>query len=603
MPSSDDVLESSSSRNLRSKTSLKAASSGTFGGVLIPPKSSANASAKMTPRTIAPDSLSSGSNLQSPISRSRESSVEYQTPDTSAPGTTAGSTAGAKKSGPSSKALGKRRMVHSTPAPDTSGDADLALSMQFAEEANNDDEYDDDDVPIMAASSKRKSRTAAPELQPKKKFKPSSSSTFEAKPRRPQRKARASAEQAMSVGVSILHDSEESPLSELDSEFKTEPEAASPLFSDSEASQASNNEDEVSASGSVPLLTFEPSRLARRRHQWRETRAQRERKKLEKAHPEVETMWDELRAKPLITPKEAKQPLDITRQLKGFQLEGLNWMKKQEQTEWKGGLLGDEMGMGKTIQAVSLIMSDYPAKNPTLVVVPPVALVQWTNEINDYTDGKLKVLFYHGTNAKAKKMPVRELKKYDVILISYSSLESIHRKETKGWDRGEDLVKEDSAIHAIHYHRLILDEAHSIKSRTTGVAKACFALTSDFKWCMSGTPVQNRIGEFFSLLRFLEVKPFANYFCKTCACSSLHWSTDASHRCTHCGHRSFEHVSMFNQEILNPIISAEAEEDSRKAAFEKLRLLTDHIMLRRMKRDYTASMVSLLLVASNDQRH
>ena len=56
-------------------------------------------------------------------------------------------------------------------------------------------------------------------------------------------------------------------------------------------------------------------------------------------------------------------------------------MRKQEQSQWKGGLLGDEMGMGKTIQAVSLVMSDYPAKHPTLVVVPPVALMQWSAEI------------------------------------------------------------------------------------------------------------------------------------------------------------------------------------------------------------------------------
>ena len=66
---------------------------------------------------------------------------------------------------------------------------------------------------------------------------------------------------------------------------------------------------------------------------------------------------------------QAMQPDTITRRLKSFQLEGLDWMTKQEKSQWKGGLLGDEMGMGKTIQAVSLIMSDYPAKDPTLVVV------------------------------------------------------------------------------------------------------------------------------------------------------------------------------------------------------------------------------------------
>ena len=56
-------------------------------------------------------------------------------------------------------------------------------------------------------------------------------------------------------------------------------------------------------------------------------------------------------------------------------------MMKQEKTQWRGGLLGDEMGMGKTIQAVSLLMSDYPVGKPSLVVVPPVALMQWQSEI------------------------------------------------------------------------------------------------------------------------------------------------------------------------------------------------------------------------------
>lgn len=80
-------------------------------------------------------------------------------------------------------------------------------------------------------------------------------------------------------------------------------------------------------------------------------------------------MWIDLEAVPLIKPTQVVQPDTITRKLKSFQLEGLDWMMKQEKSQWKGGLLGDEMGMGKTIQAVSLIMSDYPAKDPTLVVV------------------------------------------------------------------------------------------------------------------------------------------------------------------------------------------------------------------------------------------
>ena len=331
------------------------------------------------------------------------------------------------------------------------------------------------------------------------------------------------------------------------------------------------------------------TRWRQRMQEGMDSRAVRERAKLEKAHPEILTMWNDLKDVPVIIPVQAEQPETITRQLKSFQLEGLDWMMKQEKSKWKGGLLGDEMGMGKTIQAVSLIMSDYPAKEPTLVVVPPVALMQWQNEIKEYTNGKLKVLVYHNTNPKVKQMTTKDLKSHDVIMISYSGLESIYRKESKGWKRDDGLIKENSRIHAIKYHRLVLDEAHSIKSRTTGVAKACFALKADYKWCLSGTPVQNRIGEFFSLLRFLQITPFACYFCKSCPCAELHWAQDAKKMCSTCKHSGFSHVSIFNQELLNPITQG-ADPELRREGLKKLRLITDRIMLRRMKRDNTASM-------------
>lgn len=92
-------------------------------------------------------------------------------------------------------------------------------------------------------------------------------------------------------------------------------------------------------------------------------------------------MWDDLKNTPPITPVLAEQPPGISRTLKSYQLEGLNWMLQQEKSQYKGGLLGDEMGMGKTIQAVSLLVSDYPVGKQSLVVVPPVALMQWQSEI------------------------------------------------------------------------------------------------------------------------------------------------------------------------------------------------------------------------------
>ncbi|KAK2836883.1 hypothetical protein FQN49_006626 [Arthroderma sp. PD_2] len=317
------------------------------------------------------------------------------------------------------------------------------------------------------------------------------------------------------------------------------------------------------------------------------TRAEKERKKLETQHPEIIDMWEKLEDTPILAPPAAAQPEGINRKLKPFQLEGLSWMRAQEESEWRGGLLGDEMGMGKTIQAVSLLMSDYPVGLPSLVVVPPVALMQWQAEIDSYTDGKLKVFIYHAANTKVKNITAKELKTYDVIMVSYSGLESMHRKEVKGWKRDGGLVKGTSMLHSIDFHRLILDEAHNIKQRTTSVARACFALKSKYKWCLSGTPVQNRIGEFFSLLRFLEVQPFACYFCKSCKCQALHWSQDVQKKCTLCKH---SHVSVFNQEILNPITEGRFNVTKRKEALDKLRLITDRIMLRRVKKDHTSSM-------------
>jgi DNA repair protein RAD16 len=202
---------------------------------------------------------------------------------------------------------------------------------------------------------------------------------------------------------------------------------------------------------------------------WAERKAERraalDRSRLEAHHPELLTMWKDLEDLPAIKTDRAPQPANISRELKPFQLEGLSWMQAMEKTAWGGGLLGDEMGMGKTIQAVSLIMSDYPAKNPSLVLIPPVALMQWQQEIGDYTDGTLKTFVFHSTNKSTKGMSVKELKKYDVILMSYNSLESMFRHQEKGFKRKEEQHFQKSVIHQIHFHRVILDEAHNIKVR------------------------------------------------------------------------------------------------------------------------------------------
>ena len=591
-------------------SSPSATRAGAFRGVFVAEPSKGTRTRKQRASTSA-----SSSALTSPESHSTAN--ESDTPDTSVATTPALSTGMGKRSKQTSSALkiemtqdtdqdaavaralqeqeyniddarkGKKRGTKTINKDISIRDSDDDSALSSAEDLWSQDEMSPDDEPPP-----KKRKTVFSRAQPKSKGKVRQGAPG------PKRSARSSAQQARkklaTAGPIVVSDSESdfSGDSSLDVGFLRGEFGGDSSEAESESSSA------TPPSAAIPTIAPRsraqhrarlPRQRSRRPRHGFATRAEYERYRLEVAHPAIKTMWDELALVPQIAREAAKQPQSITRSLKSFQLEGLNWMREQEKSQWGGGLLGDEMGMGKTIQAVSLIMSDYPQKQPTLVVVPPVALMQWSSEINEYTDGKLKVLVYHGSNTKAKKMSVKELMQFDVIMISYSSLESIHRKETKGWSREDKIVKEDSPVHAISFHRVILDEAHSIKSRTTGVAKACFALSGTYKWCLSGTPVQNRIGEFFSLLRFLRVSPFANYFCKNCDCSVLHWSVDKSYRCVHCNHRGLDHVSVFNQEILNPITSAE-DDDTRKAAFAKLRLLTDRIMLRRLKRDYTASM-------------
>jgi DNA repair protein RAD16 len=367
--------------------------------------------------------------------------------------------------------------------------------------------------------------------------------------------------------------------------------SSSEFISDLSDSDLSSDDDNAApVLGTAPVRSRRGARqrinLLEERHN---RRGRQERARLEAHHPELHTMWQDLDNLPKIGSVTIEQPKNINRELKPFQLEGVAWMQAMEQTEWGGGLLGDEMGMGKTIQAVSLIMSDWPAKQPSLVLIPPVALMQWQQEINDYTDGTLRTFVFHGTNAQTKGISVQELMKYDVILMSYNSLESMFRKQEKGFKRKNGLHKEKSVIHQIHFHRVILDEAHNIKQRTTGCAKACFALKADHKWCLSGTPLQNRIGEFFSLVRFLDIKPFACYFCKQCPCSTLNWEMNEDNRCSGCNHSGMQHVSVFNQELLNPIQKF-GNKGPGAEAFKKLRILTDRFMLRRVKRDHSSSM-------------
>ncbi|KAG0369172.1 SNF2 family N-terminal domain-containing protein [Gamsiella multidivaricata] len=349
-------------------------------------------------------------------------------------------------------------------------------------------------------------------------------------------------------------------------------------FQGSENELSVEDESDSSESSSESDVPASAPRRARARREPRPVVSWVERinKQLLEHHPELAHVWDDLDKVTVHVPEAAEQPEGLKLKLLPFQREGLGWMRKQENTLFKGGILADEMGMGKTIQMISLLLTE-PGK-PNLIVAPTVAIMQWMSEIKDHAPS-LSVLVFHGNN---RTESMKELMKHDVVVTTYSIIESGYRKQKYGVKRGGMTIKEDSLLHRINWHRIILDEAHNIKERSCNTAKSAFALQSDRKWSLSGTPMQNRVGELYSLIRFMQADPYGYYFCKKCPCKSLHWKYSNLKNCDDCGHRPMDHCCWWNNEVLKPIQN-HGTQGPGEIAFKKLRKLLDRIMLRRTK--------------------
>lgn len=203
------------------------------------------------------------------------------------------------------------------------------------------------------------------------------------------------------------------------------------------------------------------------------------------------------------------------------QVEGVEWMLGRELgpvkrgTVPKGGLLADDMGLGKTLQTISLILSNQkPEKDSenwkpqhekmekTTLVVAPLALIrQWEHEINDKVEKAtgLKVLVHHGPQ---RTKNFKDLTKYNVVITTFQILVSDHGNSSEA-DDGKK-----SGCFGPTWWRVVLDEAHTIKNRNAKTTKACYALRSEYRWCLTGTPMQNNLDELQSLIKFLRIKPY-----------------------------------------------------------------------------------------------
>ena len=184
------------------------------------------------------------------------------------------------------------------------------------------------------------------------------------------------------------------------------------------------------------------------------------------------------------TRTEIQAPAGLNAMLRPYQLEGLNWMQTLRELE-VGGILGDDMGLGKTLQALAHLLTEKQAgrlDRPVLAVMPTSLIPNWLDEAARFAP-QLKVLALHGA---ARQKDFAELANYDLVLTTYALL-------------SRDLP----VLQAQPWSVLILDEAQNIKNPVSKAAQAARELDARQRLCLSGTPLENHLGELWSLFHFL----------------------------------------------------------------------------------------------------
>ncbi|KAK8857190.1 E3 ubiquitin-protein ligase [Apiospora arundinis] len=206
---------------------------------------------------------------------------------------------------------------------------------------------------------------------------------------------------------------------------------------------------------------------------------------------------------------------------------------RELETALRGGILSEEMGLGKTVETISLILMHrrpvYPSwivdpysgqqvrpTGATLIVTPTTLKNQWLSEVNKHAP-HLRVMFYEGVKrykAKGEEL-LNELAEHDIVITTYNVLQAeIHFAEKppeRSMRHARTYLRPKSPLVQLSWWRVCLDEAQQIESGVSAAAKVARVIPRINAWGVTGTPVKDNVKDLWGLLLFLRYEPFATY--------------------------------------------------------------------------------------------
>ena len=180
-------------------------------------------------------------------------------------------------------------------------------------------------------------------------------------------------------------------------------------------------------------------------------------------------------------------PADMDNILRNYQKEGFKWLRTVEELGF-GGILADDMGLGKTLQVISLLVDAKKEDRLTkaLIVCPASLVYNWSEEISKFDkEGILSVCVLTSSRSEREK----SLKKFENVDVYISSYDTLRR--------------DIAMYHGKNFSHQIIDEAQFIKNQITGVARAVKAVNAKTKFALTGTPIENRLSELWSIFDFI----------------------------------------------------------------------------------------------------